>query len=135
MDHNPFITRNNDLFIMLIAGMSILFTTSYVIPMSLQTQFLIVLGFAFLSGFFMSYLYQSLEWALFFMVGIQIVALSPSFISYLTQNDLSANHLIQQALTSSRYSLFLLSSWVVGIPAGFILKKLLFQNYYRRGLF
>ncbi len=135
MDHNPFISRNNDLFIMLIAGMSIHFASSYVFPLTIQTQFLIVLGFAFLAGLFMNYLYQSLEWALFFMLGVSLVAATPLVTLFFTEDNYSLPILITHMIQTARYSLFLLSSWIVGIPVGFIVQKVLFGNYYRQGLF
>jgi len=135
MDHNPFISRNNDLFIMLIAGMAIHFASSYVLPLTIQTQFLIVLSFAFLAGLFMNYLYQSLEWALFFMLGVSLVAATPLLTLYLTEDSYTLPLLITHVLQTARYSFFLLSSWIVGIPVGFLLRKVLFGNYYRQGLF
>ena len=135
MDHNPFISRNNDLFIMLIAGMAIHFASSYVLPLPIQTQFLIVLSFAFLAGLFMNYLYQSLEWALFFMLGVSLVAATPLLTLYLTEDSYTLPLLITHVLQTARYSFFLLSSWIVGIPVGFLLRKVLFGNYYRQGLF
>lgn len=135
MDRNPFISRNNDLFIMLLAGMAIHFASSYVLPLTIQIQFLTVLGFAFLAGLFMNYLYQSLEWALFFMLGVLLVAATPLVTLYFTADSYTLPQLITHMIQTTRYSFFLLSSWIVGIPVGFLLKKVLFGNYYRQGLF
>lgn len=132
---NPFITRNNDLFIMLIAGMGIHFASSYVIPISIQSQFLIVLSFSLIAGFLMNRLYQSLEWALFFLLGLQVVSLTPLVTFMVVSEQYTLVNLVQQGVASSRYSFFLLSSWLVGIPTGYILRKLFVGNYYRRGLF
>lgn len=135
MDHNPFITRNNDLFIMLMAGMAIQFANSYVVPLSVQHQFLIVLTFSFVAGLFLSSLFQSLEWAVFFALGVMIVALSPALITYGLQDAPDHVALISQLIRSSQYSFFLLSSWLFGIPVGYLVSRSLMGDYYRRGLF
>lgn len=135
MDNNPFVSRINDLIIMLIAGMSIHFVSRYLFPISVQTQFLIVLSFAFLSGLFMSYLYQSIEWALFFWLGIQSITLIPFLVLYLKTQSLPTHALFQAGLHSVQYSIFLLSSWLVGLPVGYMLQRLLMGNYYRQSFF
>ena len=135
MDHNPFISRNNDLFIMLTAGASVFFLTTYLFPLSVQMQFVIILSLGFLAGLFMNYLYQSLEWALFFALGVQLIALSPLLIASLYQGDFILIELVRTGIEAGKYSLFLLSSWVIAIPSGYLLQKLIMGNYYRRRLF
>lgn len=134
MNHNPFISRNNDLFIMLIAGMCLHFVNSYLFPLTVQTQFLVILAFAFFSGLLMNYFYQSLEWALFFVLGLQIVTLAPYLIHYVYFKEIALLDLISSCIQTGRYSLFLLSSWIIGIPTGYFLQKLLMHNYYRKTL-
>ena len=135
MNHNPFISRNNDLFIMVISGAITMFVNRYLLDLSVQAQFLMILTLGFLAGLFMNYLYQSLEWALFFALGIQFVALSPlAYQSWLT-GAWDINLLIQQSTQAGHYSLFLLSSWIVAIPSGYLLQKLLMGDYYRKTLF
>lgn len=135
MDRNPFISQNSDLFIMLLAGITINLARNYVPVFTVQSQFLVVLTFAFLCGLFMSYLYQSIEWAFFFVLGIQIVALTPFVHAYLYENQLMLPQMIANSIEIGRYSCFLLSSWIIGIPAGLMVKKLVSTNYHRRGLF
>ena len=135
MDHNPFISRNNDLFIMLIAGCSIILTNNYIVPLSIQQQFLVILGFGFLSGLFMNYLYQSIEWALFFALGIQLVSLIPVALKSYYAGQFLLVEMLRQGITAGEHSLFLLSSWIIAIPAGFMLQKLLMGNYYRKKTF
>jgi len=135
MDHNPFIARNNDLFIMLIAGMAVQFASQYVFPLSLQQQFVIVLSFSFLSGLFLSSLFQSLEWALFFAMGVLLVTTTPFAIQYGLQETPDTLQILTQIILSSHQAFFLLSSWLVGIPVGYFFTRVLIGNYYRRGLF
>ncbi len=132
MDHNPFVSRNNDLFIMLIAGSGIVFLNSYLLPLSVQHQFVLVLGFGFLSGLFMNYLYQSIEWALLFALGILLMTLFPWFLRAFWMDHLPVLEVIRATMKAGEYSLFLLSSWIIAIPSGFMLQKLVMGNYYRR---
>jgi len=69
MDHNPFVTRNNDLFITYFMG-------------------------------------------------------EGSFAT-----------LIRSAFESGHYTGFLLTSWIIAVPLGFMLQKLIMSDYYRRTLF
>ena len=135
MDHNPFISRNNDLFIMLTAGAGIHFANTYLTPMSVQLQFLLVLLFSICAGLLLNYLYQRLEWALFLILGIQAVALAPYLIDFAINGHFSLIHIIHSSFTTGKYSFFLLSSWIVGIPTGYIIQKLFMANYYRRSHF
>jgi hypothetical protein len=135
MDHNPFISRNNDLFTMLIMGMIFHIFNLYVFPINVQTQFLIILVFSFLSGLFMSFLYQCLEWALFFVLGIQIVTLAPTIKLLALGVKFNPYETIGLVLQTSQYSLFLLSSWIIGIPTGFLLQKLIMADYYKKRYF
>ena len=132
MDHNPFISRNNDLFIMLLAGCSVVFFHNYVLPLSVQSQFLIVLGIGLMAGLFMNYLYQSLEWALFFAIGVQTVSLLPWCLKAYASSQLNFVELIRAGVYTGEYSLFLLSSWIIAIPTGYMVQKLIMGNYYRR---
>jgi len=120
---------------MLIAGASILFVNNYLLSLSVQAQFVIILSFGLLAGLFMSYLYQSLEWALFFALGVQLVALTPILIQNFNGSPLQISELVGLSLSTAKYSLFLLSSWIIAIPTGFMLQKLIMGNYYRRTLF
>jgi len=132
MDHNPFISRNNDLFIMLLAGCGVIFFHNYVFPLSVQSQFLIVLSIGFMAGLFMTYLYQSLEWALFFALGVQLITLIPWIFSAYVRSHLNFAELIRAGVYTGEYSLFLLSSWIIAIPTGYMAQKLIMGNYYRR---
>ena len=132
MDHNPFISRNNDLFMMLLGGSAIVFVNSHLYPMSVQAQFLAILAFGFLAGLFMNYLYQSLEWALFFAPGVQLVSLSSLAMHVFNGGSFVLAHWIRHAWATGEHSLFLLSSWIIAIPAGFMLQKLIMGDYYRR---
>ena len=132
MDHNPFISRNNDLFIMLIAGCAMAFTTRYLYSLSVQEQFIVMTGFGYMAGLFASYLYQSLEWAFFFALGVLLVFLTPlGFLAYQT-GQLPLAQIIATSIESGQYSLFLLSSWIISIPTGLMTQKLLMGDYYRR---
>ncbi len=132
MDHNPFISRNNDLFIMLFAGMGISLFNSQVFPLTVQQQFLLILGFGFMAGLFMTYLYQSLEWALFFTAGILIVSLFPWALRSVLTQDFLLIDMIREGLRAGKHSLFLLSSWIIAIPTGFMLQRLIMGDYYRK---
>lgn len=120
---------------MLIAGAGTFFIVNYGFSLSVQLQFLMVFGIGIFAGLFMSYLYQSLEWALFFAIGMQLVALFPEMLVIVLTKQVSLITMVEVALQTGRYSLFLLSSWVIAIPAGFMLQKLIMGNYYRRTLF
>ena len=135
MDHNPFISKNNDIFIMLVAGILIHFFNTYLMSLTVQSQFVLVLLFSFSAGLLMNYLYQSLEWALFFLLGIQIVSASPFLIHYISYGDFSLIGFIQHSFNTRYYSLFLLSSWIIGIPMGYMVQKIFMNNYYRKRLF
>ncbi len=132
MDHNPFISRNNDLFIMLIAGSGMVLLTNHLLNLTIQQQFLLMLGFGFMAGLFMNYLYQSLEWALFFTVGVVTVNLFPWLLRAFLMDHLPIVEMIRAGITAGEYSLFLLSSWIIAIPAGFMLQKLVMGDYYKR---
>lgn len=135
MDRNPFISQNNDLFIMLFAGVTMRLAQVHIPQFSLQHQFMVILAFAFLCGMFMTYLYQSLEWALFFVLGIQLVAIAPFAYAYIYHQQVMIPQMIMNAIEVGQYSCFLLTSWLVGVPLGMMLKKLVSTNYHRRGLF
>lgn len=132
MDHNPFISRNNDLFMMLIAGISIHFVSAYLLPLSVQTQFVIILIFATFSGLMMSYFSQCVEWALLFMAGLQVVTVIPYLLYFMKHQQLDILGMLNHGYHIGYYGLFLLSSWIIGIPLGFMSKKLLMNNYYRK---
>lgn len=132
MDHNPFISRNNDLFIMIISGGAIVFFTNTLFQMSVQHQFLVSLSFAFLAGIFMSYLYQSLEWALFFALGAQLVGALPLIFRIFRGDSVPLIEWVRTGMLTGQHSLFLLSSWIIAIPCGFMVQKLIMENYYRR---
>jgi hypothetical protein len=132
MDHNPFVSRNNDLFIMLIAGSGMVLLTNHWLPMSVQQQFLVILGFGFLGGLFLNSLYQSIEWALLFTLGILITSLFPWGLRAFYLEQFPLVDIIRTALQAGEYSLFLLSSWIIAIPAGFMLQKLVMTDYYKR---
>lgn len=132
MDHNPFISRNNDLFIMLLAGSALVVINHYVFAMTVQQQFMVSLALGFLAGLFMSFLYQSLEWALVFTLGIQFVSLLPVVIKACSSHSLQLHVLARTVIQAGHYSLFLLSSWLIAIPTGFMLQRLIMSNYYRR---
>ena len=83
----------------------------------------------------MSFLFQSLEWALFFVIGIQAVAVIPYGIDYFYQGQVSLAMLIQTVIQTAHYSGFLLSSWLFGIPLGYGIKKIVMHNYYRHTWF
>lgn len=117
---------------MLIAGSGIVFLNSYLLPLSVQHQFVLVLGFGFLSGLFMNYLYQSIEWALLFALGILLMTLFPWFLRAFWMDHLPVLEVIRATMKAGEYSLFLLSSWIIAIPSGFMLQKLVMGNYYRR---
>lgn len=135
MDRNPFVSRNNDLFIMFFSGMGTMITTTYLLNLSVQAQFLMVLTIGFLGGLMMNYLYQSLEWALFFMIGIQMVALTPYLLGLASGQSMPMAYLIHHVMGVGRYGLFLLSSWILAIPAGYMLQRLIMGNYYRQSHF
>jgi hypothetical protein len=132
MDHNPFITRNNDLIIMLVAGASIVCVNNFILPMSVQTQFLLVLGLGFLGGLFINALSDSLEWALFFILGVQLMTLGPWGVQSYLDGDLILKNLLTYALSTGEYSLFLISSWLMAIPCGFMIQKIIMGDYYKR---
>lgn len=135
MNTNQQNTSNNDLLIMLGMGGIIYTVTHGLLPLSLQHQFLVSLIFSLVAGLFMTSFLQSLEWSFFFALGMQVVTLAPLAINALLTDQFSAITLIQQALSTGYSSLFLLSPWLIGIPAGFMLQKLIMTNYYRvRGL-
>ena len=135
MDRNPFVSRNNDLFIMLFSGMGCMILFTYALSLSVQAQFLLVMTIGFIGGLLMNYLYQSLEWALFFMIGIQVIATFPDLIAITMGGEMPMAYLVQGIMDVGRYGLFLLSSWIVAIPSGYILQRLIMGNYYRQTLF
>ncbi len=135
MDHHPLISKMNDLIIMFIAGISIQLSHFYIAPMTIQTQFLLILFFSFFSGLFMSYLYQSIEWALFFALGIQTITIIPFALFYIQTKTLPLNDFLMAIYQSGHHTLFLLSSWLVGIPVGFLFQKFIMGNYYKERLF
>ena len=132
MDHNPFISRNNDLFMMLIGGSTIVFVNTYLLPLSVQAQFLAILTFGFLAGLFMTYLYQSLEWALFFALGVQLVAVTPLALGIMNGEIYTLSQWITHVWATGEHSLFLLSSWIIAIPTGFMTQRLIMGDYYRK---
>jgi hypothetical protein len=134
MDHNPFVTRNNDLFITYFSGVGTMVINQYVLNLSVQAQFLMVLSLGFMAGLFMNYFYQSLEWALFFALGIQTVTLGPIVLN-VAMGEGSFATLIRSAFESGHYTGFLLTSWIIAVPLGFMLQKLIMSDYYRRTLF
>lgn len=135
MDRNPFISQNNDLFIMLFAGVTMRLAQMYIPAFSLQQQFMVILAFAFMCGMFMTFLYQSLEWALFFVLGIQLVSMAPYGFAYINKQPVMLPDLIMNAIEVGQYSCFLLTSWLIGVPVGMMLKRLVSTNYQRRGIF
>ncbi|MEM7646954.1 MAG: hypothetical protein AAF203_08600 [Pseudomonadota bacterium] len=132
MENNPFISRNNDLFIMFFVGAGLYFTSLYVTPIAIQEQFLFCLGFSFLSGLFLNSLFETLEWAFFFLLGLLVVALSPYFLPLLSGQEVALTTLLRSLFDHTEYGCFLLSSWLIGIPGGYGLQKLLMHNYYRQ---
>lgn len=135
MDNTPFISRNNDLFIMLFAGMTTMYVNQYVIDLSIQAQFLMVMSIGALAGLFIGALYHSVEWAMFFVIGAAIVAVAPLAIQGFVAQKLYLNQMIEILLQTGRYCLFLLSSWIIAIPSGYLVQKILMNKYYRRSHF
>ena len=124
--------HNNDLTLTFLAGVTIVFLNNHIFPLSIQVQFLAILIFGFIAALFMDYLYQSLEWALFFVLGVFSIGLAPLALTSYAQGSLNIPFLIQQGFFYGKHSLFLLSSWIIAIPTGFFLQKLIMANYYRR---
>ena len=135
MNSHPFVRKTNDLLIMLIAGMAIVAITQFIYPLPAQKQFLMMLGFGFVSGLFLSSLLSSIEWALFFFMGVQIMTLTPSMLNFILADSNTPLNLAPVIFESSRYSLFLLSSWIISIPVGYMLQKLVMSNYFKERLF
>ena len=120
---------------MLFSGMGCMILFTYALSLSVQAQFLLVMTIGFIGGLLMNYLYQSLEWALFFMIGIQVIATFPDLIAITMGGEMPMAYLVQGIMDVGRYGLFLLSSWIVAIPSGYILQRLIMGNYYRQTLF
>lgn len=134
MDHNPFISRNNDLFIMFLTGAGFFVAQKYFFDLTVQSQFIAILTFGFFSGIFVSYLYHSLEWAIFFMLGLQAAATTPLLLSSALSNNFNLPAYFISIVETGEYGLFLLSSWIIAIPLGFIIQKMMVGDYYRRRL-
>lgn len=105
----------------------------YILHLSFQAQFLMVLTLGFIAGLFMSKFYQSLEWAFFFALGILSVNMTPSLLELINGGPLTS--LIHHVFQSGHYVGFLLTSWMIAIPIGYITQKVLMSDYYRRTLF
>lgn len=131
MKNTSFINRNNDLLINFLAGASMVLLVNF-FPFSVQSQFLMVLTFGFFSGIFMNHLYQSLEWAFFFFLGILSVAIFPDALRVTLGGTVHTVEFVRTGMQAVEYGAFLLSSWIISIPLGLLLQKLLRTDYLKR---
>ena len=133
MNQDGFVTQNGDLLIMSLVGAGIVLLPSYSAIFSVQQQFLLILAFSFLAGLFLDSLTQALEWALFFSLGLLLIALSCDFYENPNAFHLGNIHYFYDLVSFYfQYCSFLLSSWLIGIPLGYGLQKVVMGGYYRQ---